>query len=104
MLDSYSDVMSGASVIVNMNLTDLLSERTSQYRATPLLGVPGLVGVSLLILVSLGVNITVILSYLRSPRLHTPNNIHVVSLAGADTLVSAISMPITAIKMSRNER
>ena len=62
------------------------------------------VGVSLLILVSLGVNITVILSYLRCPRLHTPNNIHVVSLAGADTLVAAISMPITAIKMSRNER
>ena len=87
-----------------MNLTYLLIERTSQYRATPLLGVPGLVGATLLPLVSLCVNTTVILSYLRCPRLHTPNNVHVVSLAGAASLVSAISMPITAIKMSRNER
>ena len=90
--------------VLNMNLTYLLIERPSQYRATPLLGVPGLVGATLLTLVSLCVNTTVILSYLRCPRLHTPNNVHVVSLAGADSLVSAISMPITAIKMSRNER
>lgn len=43
-------------------------------------------------------------SYARTARLHTSNNVHVVSLAAADTLVAAISMPVTAIRMSRNEK
>ena len=44
------------------------------------------------------------MSYARTARLHTSNNVHVVSLAAADTLVAAISMPVTAIRMSRNEK
>lgn len=90
-----------------MNVGDnntLLDTRTSIYKTTHLLTDPGLVPVILLIIVSFTINMIIIITYLRHPRLHTPNNIHVVSLAAADALVSSVSMPITAIRMSRKER
>ena len=86
------------------NNSTLLDTRTSIYKSSHMLTSSGLVPVAVLIVTSFCINMIVIISYLRSPRLHTPNNVYVVSLAGADTLVSAISMPITAIRMSRNEK
>ena len=82
----------------------LLDSRTSVYKTTHLLTETNLIPVILLIIFSFIINLLVMVTYHRVSRLHTANNVHVVSLAAADALVAAVSMPITAIRMSRNER
>ena len=74
------------------------------YEDSVVLKDSSLVSVILLICLSLTINLIVITSYFRTVALHTPNNIHVVSLAVSDALVSAVSMPITAIRMSGNQQ
>ena len=74
------------------------------YEDSVVLKDSSLVSVILLICLSLTINLIVITSYFRTLALHTPNNVHVVSLAVSDALVSAVSMPITAIRMSGNQQ
>ena len=74
------------------------------YEDSVVLKDSSLVSVILLICLSLTFNLIVITSYFRTLGLHTPNNVHVVSLAVSDALVSAVSMPLTAIRMSGNQQ
>ena len=74
------------------------------YEDSVVLKDSSLVSVIVLICRSLSFNLIVITSYFRTLGLHTPNNVHVVSLAVSDALVSAVSMPITAIRMSGNQQ
>ena len=96
--------MSNLSSLSLCSNASLLDSRTSIYKTTILLSTTTLVPVSMMIFLSVSINTVVIISYLRTPRLHTNNNVHVASLAAADLLVSAISMPVTTIRMSRNEK
>ena len=83
--------------------TTLFDCRTSLYEESVVLKDSSLVSVILLISLSFSINLTVISSYFRTVHLHTPNNVHVVSLAVSDALVSAVSMPVTAVRMSGNQ-
>ena len=74
------------------------------YEDSVVLKDSSLVSVVLVICLSLTINLVVITSYFRTVGLHTPNNVHVVSLAVADALVSAVSMPITTIRMSGSQQ
>ena len=74
------------------------------YEDSVVLKDSSLVSVIVLICLSLSFNLIVITSYFRTLALNTPNNVHVVSLAVSDALVSAVSMPLTAIRMSGNQQ
>ena len=98
---SYGNKSGNTCLPLNTTLFDC---RTSLYEDSVVLRGGTLVSVILLISLSFSINLTVISSYFRTVPLHTPNNVHVVSLAFSDALVSAVSMPVTAVRMSGNQQ
>ena len=98
---SYGNKSGNICLPVNLTLFDC---RMNLYEDSVVLKDSSLVSVIVLISLSFSINLIVISSYFRTVSLHTPNNIHVVSLAVSDALVSAVSMPVTAIRMSGNQQ
>ena len=104
-ISSSSSPSSFSCLTGNLTLFDCRMRNIRKfYEDSVVLKDSSLVSVILLICLSLTINLIVITSYFRSLGLHTPNNVHVVSLAVADGLVSAVSMPLTAIRMSGNQQ
>ena len=82
----------------------LLDYKTEAYKTDHLISTPWVIPLVLLILSSITTNLVVIIAWARHPQLHTAPNLHIVSLAAADCLVAAVSMPITVLKMTGNQK
>jgi neuropeptide Y receptor len=88
-----------------MNFTGtLLDYKTESYKTDHLISAPWVIPLVLLILSSITSNLVVIIAWARHPQLHTAPNLHIVSLAAADCLVTVVSMPITVIRMTGNQK
>ena len=56
--------------------------------------------ISLLIISTAMANCLIIITWIQNTSLHTPPNLHIVSLAVADMLVAVTTMPITLLQMT----
>ena len=82
----------------------LLDYKTEAYKTDHLISTPWVIPLVLLILSSITTNLVVIIAWARHPQLHTAPNLLIVSLAAADCLVAPVSMPITVLKMTGNQK
>ena len=103
-------VITDHSQLYKMNVSDmnftgtLLDYKTESYKTDHLISAPWVIPLVLLILSSITGNLVVMIAWVRHPQLHTAPNLHIVSLAAADCLVAAVSMPITVIRMTGNQK
>ena len=92
-------------IISHNNFTGTLFDfNTEGYKAGPPISPIWLIPLSLLILGSATTNLIVMITWARHLHLHTPHNLHIVSLAAADCLVAMVSMPISALRMTGYQR
>ena len=92
-------------IISHNNFTGtLLDYNTEGYKAGHPIPPTWLIPMTLLILSTATTNMIVMITWARHHHLHTPHNLHIVSLAAADCLVAIVSMPVSALRMTGYQR
>ena len=87
------------------NITTDTEDNSSEYRMLhPFPTSSFILPLTVLIISSLSTNLLVISTWAKQSNLQTAPNLHIMSLAVSDCAVSILIMPVTALKITLNQK